>query len=575
MKIAAALLLSLALPLAAQTPYIETFEVRLHNLDVVVTDAKGEPVRGLTKEDFLVRENGAPQEVTNFSVYDTSSSTATQNAAAGQAVQEPAMQPAPRRFVFFIDEFSVQRGAREKLNNQIKQFVEAMRPGDMASVVRPTAPEKVAQAFTSDRAAIESAVKKAIDDNGPKLTGATKDVRDLQWALNRATTPMEIRNARMEYASSSRRRVEHRLGQIRALTSSLAGIEGRKILVLVSMGLSARPGMEAWSFGELMGIQPELPGDNADPMSTYIPSSEEMEQVQGSRAIVGDERPVIDNIARAAAASGVTIYALEPDVPLQLLSRGNSSIPTRAGSAAGGGHGGPDLSKDLPQGFHSDVLQNAETTLASLTEKTGGKWFRGLEGIDDTFRTVSTDLSFYYSLAYRATGDVEKARRVEVKVRNRPELRVRTRTEVMEKSTTREMHDLTIASLIYPREVNELAIKVTPGAPVHARGYFTIPLDIVIPMSKLTFLQTEEGGKYVASFDVHFAAAGQQRDFLTGGKQHQLIEITPQQYAQISGINYRYKTGINVAEGPAKIAIGVLDTTTKLSGFQTVAVDAR
>jgi VWFA-related protein len=575
MKIAA-LLATLALPLSlsAQTPYIETFEVRLHNLDVVVTDAKGEPVHGLSKGDFLVYENGAPQEVTNFSVYDTSSNTATQNAQPG-AAEEVAMQPAPRRFIFFIDDFGVQRKAREKLYNQMKLFVDAMRDGDVASVVRPTSAEKVAQAFTDDRAAVALAIKKAIDANVPGFAGQTKEIRDLLWALGRATTPMEIRNARMEYASTARRRVEHRLGQIRALTSSLAGIEGRKILVLVSIGLSARPGMEAWNFEEQMGIKPELPDERADPMATNIPSSEEVERVQGSRSIIGDERPAIDNIARAAAANGVTIYALEPDVPLQLLSRGAASIPAGRGSRGGGGHFGPDESKDLPHGFHTDILSNAETTLASLTEKTGGKWFRGLEGIDDTFRTVTGDLSFYYSLAYRATGDVEKARRVEVKVRNRPELRVRTRTEVMEKSTTREMQDLTIASLIYPRDVNELSIKVTPGNPIHARGYFTIPLDIVIPMAKLTFLQTEEGGKYVASFDVHFAAAGQQRDFLTGGKQHQLIEITPAQYEQIAGINYRYKTGINVAEGPSKIAIGVLDTTTKLTGFQTVAVEAR
>ncbi len=33
-----------------QQPYIETFEVRLHDLDVVVTDRQGKPVSGLTKQ---------------------------------------------------------------------------------------------------------------------------------------------------------------------------------------------------------------------------------------------------------------------------------------------------------------------------------------------------------------------------------------------------------------------------------------------------------------------------------------------------------------------------------------------
>jgi hypothetical protein len=36
-----ALLLLFALPAAAQVPYIESMEVRVHNIDVVVTDARG------------------------------------------------------------------------------------------------------------------------------------------------------------------------------------------------------------------------------------------------------------------------------------------------------------------------------------------------------------------------------------------------------------------------------------------------------------------------------------------------------------------------------------------------------
>jgi hypothetical protein len=222
-----------------------------------------------------------------------------------------------------------------------------------------------------------------------------------------------------------------------------------------------------------------------------------------------------------------------------------------------------------------DLLQNSAATLTSLSEKTGGRWFRGSSGIDETFQQMTTDLSVYYSLAYRATGETNKPRSVQVQVRNRPELHVRTRTEVLQKSTGREMDDLVVASLIYPRPVNELAINVIAGVPVKARGYFTIPLDIVLPMNKLTFLPSDDGTKYVASFNVHFASAGRERDFISGGKAAQIIEITPEQHARLSGVNYRYKTGINVSEGPSKIAIGLIDGTTKLTGFGTVEVVAK
>ncbi len=575
--------LLLASTVLAQVPYIETFEVRLHNLDVVVTDAKGNPVRGLTKNDFIVLENGTSQPVTNFSLYDTSASTASSvHAAAAGSETFEAVPPPARHFVFFIDEIEVQRNARKRLYQRVQEFVEAMRDGDVASVVRPTAPSKVVQEFTGDRAAIESALKTAIDQSDLKMTGLSADIARLRDALGVENQPPNCaggRNgckesnvflsnnratAQRDYAFAARRRVEHRLGQIRALTTSLGSIEGRKILVMVTMGLGSVPGSEARSLEQELGVDDLSSGDGDDFSRLVKPE-----------VITRSSLNAIDDIARSAAANGVTIYALEPEVHLELLSRGAASIPVRTGPMSTGMNAGPDLRKDVSTSMHVDLLQNSAATLTSLSEKTGGRWFRGDAGIDDTFKQLSTDLSVYYSLAYRATGAAGETRKVEVKVRNRPELKVRTRTEVLQKSTGREMDDLVVASLIYPRPVNELGIQVTAGAPVKARGYFTIPIDIVLPMSKLTFLPSEDGTKYVASFDVHFASAGRERDFMTGGKQNQVVEITPEQHAQVAGINYRYKTGINVSEGASRIAVGLIDETTKLTGFGTVEVMAR
>jgi VWFA-related protein len=570
-------LLVLAPALIAQVPYIETFEVQLHNLDVVVTDAKGQPVRGLTKDDFVVLENGVPQPVTNFSLYDTSAGKASSVNDASSAATETfeAVQPPPRHFVFFIDEIEVQRNARNRLYKRLQEFVEAMRDGDVASVVRPTAPNKVVQEFTGDRAAIESALKTAIDQSDLKMTGLSAEIAQLRNAMGVENQPPNCKGGRdgcreskvfmatnrsmaqREYAFAARRRVEHRLGQLRALTSSLGSIEGRKILVMVTMGLGSVPGSEGRSLEQELGVDDLSSGDGDDFSRLVKPE-----------VITRSSLNSIDEIARSAAANGVTIYALEPEVHLDLLSRGAASVPVRSI----GGTAGPDTRKDLPASMHVDLLQNSAATLTSLSEKTGGRWFRGDAGIDDTFKQMSTDLSVYYSLAYRATGAAGETRKVDVKVRNRPELKVRTRTEVLQKSTGREMDDLVVASLIYPRPVNELDIHVTAGTPVKARGYFTIPIDIVLPMNKLTFLPSDDGTKYVASFDVHFASAGRERDFMTGGKQNQVVEITPEQHEQVAGINYRYKTGINVSEGSSRIAIGLIDETTKLTGFGTVEV---
>src|SRR6478609_9607512 len=44
----------------------ESIEVSVVNLDVYVTDKKGQPITGLRKEDFQVLEDGRPVEISNF-----------------------------------------------------------------------------------------------------------------------------------------------------------------------------------------------------------------------------------------------------------------------------------------------------------------------------------------------------------------------------------------------------------------------------------------------------------------------------------------------------------------------------
>src|SRR5918912_736985 len=94
---------------AADTPkptaptFLETLEVRITNVDVVVTDAHGNPVRGLRPGDFEVRENGALQSITNFAEYggEGGGETPTNVTAANNP---EAAAPPPRRFVFFVDD---------------------------------------------------------------------------------------------------------------------------------------------------------------------------------------------------------------------------------------------------------------------------------------------------------------------------------------------------------------------------------------------------------------------------------------------------------------------------------------
>src|SRR5207249_9836155 len=45
----------------------DTVDVTVTNVDLIVTDAKGKPVRGLTRDEFQLFEGNRSRDITNFS----------------------------------------------------------------------------------------------------------------------------------------------------------------------------------------------------------------------------------------------------------------------------------------------------------------------------------------------------------------------------------------------------------------------------------------------------------------------------------------------------------------------------
>src|SRR5689334_5171332 len=118
MRTAAAIAFAL-LAASAQAQVSEVIEVHVANVDVVVLDRAGNPITGLTKDDFQIFENGKPQPVTNF--YEMRSQTlaaaepGTAPAAAGApAAPELSAERKKRSIIVFFDSSSIAFFARNK-----------------------------------------------------------------------------------------------------------------------------------------------------------------------------------------------------------------------------------------------------------------------------------------------------------------------------------------------------------------------------------------------------------------------------------------------------------------------------
>lgn len=523
---------ALAVLLATQAPFVETIEVRLHNVDVIVTDRDGKPVYGLTKDDFELLEDGKAQKITNFAAYDDA---AAETPAESGGSAAPLQKPPPRKLVFFVDDMSVHPQTRQKLVKSAVELLEkTMRADDEAVVVRPGA--KIALDFSGDREAIRSALTKAIGESSYRTNVAfAAEWRRFQWEASQAIDEKERRQIARRHAAKVKRRVENRLAALRGVVATLAPLSGRKVLVTITESLPSKPGREFFAMNT---------GDLAIGEGNFDTPSDAL------RSDYVDMTPAIEELARIASSSGITIYGLQPEYDLRV-------------SPAGG-----DASVQQVQ----EAMTNTADTMNALTGKTGGKWFAGEARVGEAMRTIEQDVQSWYSLAYRAGDTFDRAHHVEVRVRNHPQYSVRARNEVTRRSPAREMTDRVVAALVTTTVPNDLRIAARAGTPKKSkRGAYTVDVDVFVRIGAFTLLR--DGNMYRGKFTVHYAITGSDADFVSGIEPEQVIEIPVAESDAARAKIWRHTLHVEMDSKDRQIAVGVLDGISQASGIATLNVE--
>jgi VWFA-related protein len=541
----------------------ESIDVRVINVDVVVTDKKGNVIHGLRKDDFEIYENGTMKPISNFYEVQGSRPVTTlaevsESATAPPPAATPAAPPAPlkaadipenmrRRIIFFIDNLSLNPFNRNKVFSQMKDFIRnVMRPGDEAMIATFNRSLKVRVPFTRDAGQLIQTLDIIAGESALGVNN-TSDRKQTEDQIRDAQSYDDALAAARTYAQSSEHDLRQAVESINGLMSTLAGVEGKKIMVLTSEGFPIQPGKEAFYF-----IEEEA----KEKGSTWGSQG-------GSTLLEGmgfDATNLIQSVARSANANGITMYTIH------------------AGGLSAGSEVSAENSHPTSYTVSQAVVSNSTDSLQLMAEMTGGTSSILTNNFKRAFDRIQTDLDSYYSLGYRAgTERVDRQRELNVRTKNRAYI-ARARQTFVEKSTFAEMSDRVVANLLYRTKANDLKILMKTGTPKPTDNeLFRVPIEVQIPMESLTLLpQGEE--TYTGGFEVYVVVGNKDGDMSDVARKEHQIHVTPAEMKTIAGKYYTYSLELLMEPGLNKISVGVVDSISNVSGFareQILAKDLR
>ncbi len=215
-------------PASAAEPTFRT-GIRLVRVDVTVSSRKGEPITGLTADDFEVLEDEVPQKIESLQFVRLSGSPPPDDdlsltiRSPEHAAQEAARDDV-RVLVIFVDDYHLRYGPLHdhQLKQVLRRFVMAeMKPLDLFAVMGPLTP---------------------ISDLG--LTRNRQEILDrihrLEGRLGGFVPPrsaLEENQFSLNPAARARVRAQISLAALQSLAVHLGGLrEGRKSVLFVSQG---------------------------------------------------------------------------------------------------------------------------------------------------------------------------------------------------------------------------------------------------------------------------------------------------------------------------------------------------
>ena len=547
----------LALPLVAQEDdeglgeelFIERVAVDIVNVEVYVNDKEGNPIGDLTRDDFLVTEDGKPVELVNFYRVTDGRPAAEFAPAVTTAPEEPAPEteaaegpPPPRRpagseevvvpesqrlhLIIYVDNFNIHPLNRNRVFSRLRVFLnDTMTRSDEAMVASYERSLHIRQPFTNNSDDVNRALFDLEKMSGSAIERESERADALKEIYETDSVHTALFRAK-QFSENQLHEVTNALEALEEMLDSLAGLPGRKMLIHLSDGIPMVPGQDLYQ-----AIQQRF----AD-MSAL------------GEAFTRDlSRRYVRLISRANS-NRISFYTIDA-----------GGLRTRSGMGAEN----PAVANMTPTSFMAvDGMRasNLQGTLKMMANRTGGRSILNTNDVTAGLQRVARDFGNYYSLGYRAPMS-GRGRYHKIEVRLKEERRgwtVRHRDGYRDKSPTARMQDSINAFLVHDYSTNPLGVSIDLGQQSAAdEGRINVPVRVRIPLERIVLLP--RGEIYEARLSIYFGATDEK------GREAPMQNIPLALRIPASSVEMARRDEVarvieaTMRPGPHKLVVGVRD----------------
>lgn len=473
-------------PAQPQSVFGETIDVRVVNVEVVVTDRDGVRVTGLKPEDFRLSVDGKPVPIDFFT--EVRAGDAVAPGAGGEPVVPglPALAPGERvgtSYLVFIDEYFSLGRDRDQVIAALVDNLPMLGADDRMAVVAFNGKRlTMLSTWSGSQRALERAFKEALRRPALGLQRVaerrSQDRTQVEASRARAAaSPVFSQAFRLNleervYADQVESQVERSVAAAVATLRSFAAPPGRKVMLLLSGG---------WPFSPA-AYTVNNPG----------------RPIAGGETKAGEE--LYGPFTDTANLLGYTVYPV--DVP---GLGGDSDVEAeRGGQLRSGLLVEPEERFDTSVTGSRERERDVQQAFYHVAAETGGRALINAQRLE-AFPEVVADTRSYYWIGFtpeRNRDDESHDIRVET---TRPGLKVRSREGFRDMSRSAETDMALESALLFGDAPAAGSLAVTLGAAVPAgRRTVEVPLRIAIPVDAVTFVPID--GKFVAKLELRLGA---------------------------------------------------------------------